>query len=202
MQPFKTRYTLTDNLQAETLVLTFHPDGWDDAGVKWVRNEKYFGLFRSFSIPLRFVKDGAEFIRRAFYTYGVNADVTILIERCDNDWDYVTFYTGKLDFTQIKDEKVFVEINCIDGGLSALVKTNESKVYEIFYDESTVGFQRFTLDSAYEENLEGLQIYSVFRELIDVLTGGKITSGEYAIQSNLLESMSDIEEIFFIIMLK
>ncbi len=35
--------------------LQYSPDGWKDQLVNYARNETYYGIFRSYTIPLQFV---------------------------------------------------------------------------------------------------------------------------------------------------
>lgn len=191
-QPRPIRFTLTDNSYVETLVLTFAPEGWDDMIVKWGRSEKYYGLLRSFTIPLKFVKDGRDFLKNSFYRYGVEADMDLLIEVTDESWTYETWYRGKVDFSTYKDQEEWVEVNVIEGGLSALVKANEDKVYQIGYTDMTPGVLRFALEDAELEEYEGIKLMELFTMLMDKLTDSAISTGTYAVKSDFLDSLDNL----------
>jgi len=110
-----------------TTLLTNSPDGWDEQLMTWERSTKYHGLFRSFSIPLKWVRDGAKILRTAFYTYGIEAVVTVRIDKRNktaNNNLYETKYTGVIDFGTFNDTKDFVECSITDSGTSALFKNH------------------------------------------------------------------------------
>jgi hypothetical protein len=126
------RFYLTYN--GATTLLTNSPDGWNDEAVKWERDMKYFGMFRKFTIPLQFVRDGAKIVRTAFYTYGINADVQITVEKRNIYTNqFVSKYTGILDFATFKDTWDYVEIMCNENGLSYDVKRLESTKFDIAF---------------------------------------------------------------------
>lgn len=55
------------------------PDGWLNIEVQRTRSIKYFGLDRSFTIPLDFVKDGAHILKYLFYNFGMEEKVFLVI---------------------------------------------------------------------------------------------------------------------------
>lgn len=118
-------------LGTETL-LQNSPDGWNDEMVKWERNTKYWGMFRSFTIPLQFVKDGAKILRTAFYTYGLGADVSIRVEKRDRISNlFEQQYTGIVNFASFHDTWESVEVMCEEGGLSNDVQNKEETIFDI-----------------------------------------------------------------------
>lgn len=111
------------------------PDGWKDTLVKYARNNKYLGLFRDYTVPMRFVKDGAKILREfmwrrkgmeAILYFGISK-----LNRSNYPLVYEPWYTGELDFSKIKDSKTNATVQVIEGGLSKLLKANENTVYEI-----------------------------------------------------------------------
>lgn len=188
----KSTYRLYDVWEQAELILDVAPGGWKDSAVSWSRSDKYYGMFRSFSTTLKFVEDGAEFIRNSFYSQGVNSNIELEIKRLGNMLTYSDFYIGRLDFNKIKDLPYSVEINCLEGGLSADIVNNDEKEYEIYFDENSIGFQRFGFSSGSSiEDREGLTAMGLFSALIDKVTNGKITDGTYAVQSQLLDNNID-----------
>ncbi len=125
------------------------PQGWEDNAISFARNAKYFGLTRSFTVPLTFVNDGAEIIRYLFYTkngYEETIYLNINKKNFDND-EYEHYYKGELDLTQIEDEPpASVKVNIMEGGLSKLLKANENTTYEILCDGSLPEHIRVNLD--------------------------------------------------------
>lgn len=108
------------------------PDGWDDTEIRWVRNTKYWGLFRSFTSKYQFVLDGAAILRYVYYTQGIEGKCILVIQRRrDSDWVYEDFYTGELDFSNTSDKDHYFTVNIIDGDIQAKLKANENVKYEL-----------------------------------------------------------------------
>ncbi len=170
--------------------LTHAPDGWDEQMVKYVRNKKYYGLFRSFTIPLKFVKDGALKLRKDFYTYGLDAVATLTINLLNPETDtYSVAFTGKFDFSTFKDNETFVEINLVDGGLAKLIKDNEGVEYEVIISGPPVAdLLNIYWDAGVTEYFFGIQLLQFTTALLDLMTDGKVTDGTYAIESDLLSN--------------
>ncbi|HTE30276.1 MAG TPA: hypothetical protein VK666_07875 [Chryseolinea sp.] len=55
------------------------PDGWLDLEITKMLSDKYYGIDRTFSIPLDFVNDGGFIIKSLYYQYGVEAKVLLVI---------------------------------------------------------------------------------------------------------------------------
>lgn len=116
--------------------LKYSPDGWKDTLVNFGRSDTYMGVFREFTVPMRFVKDGAKILRHILWTKGKNAIAYFALHRLNRlvyPASYETFTYGELDFTKAKqkqDDKSLT-INVMQGGLSKLLKANEGTVYDI-----------------------------------------------------------------------
>lgn len=129
LMPKQFRYTLT--YQGNDVELYYAPRGWDDETLgNYSRSKEYFGLIRSFSLPLRFVKDGAEILRTAFINDGIQAGVRIKIERRRNLWDYETIYIGDLDFSTYEYDGLEVSVQLMDSGISSDIKARENTTFE------------------------------------------------------------------------
>lgn len=112
--------------------LDYAPDGWKDKVVNYARSEGYYGMLRSFSIPLRFVKDGAKILRSRLYLGGPEDEVYLIILRLNTaTGKHESFYKGQIDFSTYEDQSDFFEVSIIEGGLSKLLKANENTTYEI-----------------------------------------------------------------------
>lgn len=115
------------------------PDGWRDVLVKYGRNQKYMGMFRDFTVPMRFPKDGALILRWLFWKYGIEAYAKLLIVKNDRTiWPekHKTWYVGEIDFSKFKQDKYGnVTVNVMEGGLSKLLKAHENTKYEIPIDD-------------------------------------------------------------------
>lgn len=115
--------------------LQFTPDGWQEVALKYARNTTYFGMFRSFSVPLGFVKDGARIVRHLYYNYGIEAVGNLAIGKTDrDDYKQKKFFYGALNFSQLTDSKDTAEVEVTEGGLSMMIKANEDTTYEIPLD--------------------------------------------------------------------
>lgn len=121
------RFTLTYN--GIDSILQDSPDGWEDELLNFERSKSYHGIFRSGSLNLRFVGDGALMLRKAFYTDGIAADVTLKIEALNIlNLTYDTLLSGaEFDFKEFNDQPYFVEVPVIQGGLQRIIDANITK---------------------------------------------------------------------------
>lgn len=126
VQPDKFRYFLTLDNQRQQVV--FAPDGWDkDTEVTYERSLAYFGLIRSLAVPLEFVLDGAAILRKAYYTYGIEAEVRIEVEQLQNaTWSYLAIFRCDIDFSQFRDYPDHVSVTLMESGTARNVKAYET----------------------------------------------------------------------------
>jgi len=132
-QPNDFRYFLT--LDNERKEIIFAPDGWDSNTVaSYKRNDNYFGVIRSYALPLQFVKDGRDILRLAYYKYGIEAEVRAEVERLNKIsnpiWGYLPFFIGDVDFSQFNGLKDHVSVTLMQGGATKNIKAYESVKYE------------------------------------------------------------------------
>ena len=186
-------FILTNSQGSHTLENS--PDGWDEGLVQWERSDKYWGVFRSFTFSLKFVKDGAYYLRQEFYTYGVNSFSSIEIKRLNKvTLSYYTAYVGEVDFGTFKDNDKSVDVNLLDSGLSKLIKDNASTEYDVSPEEWNYvppdpGYVPFYVVGGSDE-YGGVNISSLIYRLLDEITDGGMTAGTYGFQSTLL---ADVE---------
>jgi hypothetical protein len=124
-------YTKPDGQPAR---LSYSPDGWKDTLVKYARNIKYWGLFRDFSAPMRFVGDGAKILRNRFWSLGIEAICYIGIAKLDRTalpYNYRSWYMSEIDFTKYREVKTSVTVQAVEGGMTKYLKSNENTVYDI-----------------------------------------------------------------------
>jgi hypothetical protein len=107
------------------------PDGWQDKLVNFGRNTKYFGLFRSFTIPLKFVTEGKKVLRHLLYNTGIETVCSLAIKKLNNAWTYDPYFKGEIDFSKFSDEHDYATANVMEGGLAKLLKAKEGTNYEI-----------------------------------------------------------------------
>lgn len=113
------------------------PAGWEDKMVQFARNLKYHGLFRSFTIPLRFVKKGAKILRTIQAQQGFESVCNLIILKLDfSTMTHRSWYKGEIDLFKARDLRDFVEVNVLEGGTRKLLSANEGKTYEFPLDET------------------------------------------------------------------
>ena len=96
MQPIDFRYTLI--IKDKEYVLKHSPEGWEENTIQWARSSVYYGLTRSFSLPLKFVERGAELLRRVFYSEGIEGKAVLKIEMLNREtWSYTYLYQGDIE---------------------------------------------------------------------------------------------------------
>lgn len=151
-QPKDWLYTLTDDqgrsyyvqngsVQSPVAIpkpLTYTPDGWQDKSIKYARNTTNFGMWRTFTTPLKYVKDAALIVRDQLYRFGFERKLYQVIHRLDKKfgggWVHKFFYRGELDLSQVDDTDTSVQVNIMEGDLIKLFKSNENTIYEIDID--------------------------------------------------------------------
>lgn len=115
------------------------PDGSKDKVINYDRNETYHGVFRSFTIPLRFILNDALILRERLYKFGME-DVVLLIIRQLNytTGQYDDLYIGEIDFSKYEDSLNFFQVNAIETGLSKYLKAYEGTNHEIGLDKDYI----------------------------------------------------------------
>lgn len=121
--------------------LEFTPNGWTKIQLQNQRNQTYFAIDRSFSVPLEYLKDGAQILKHIYYNFGVEAKVymTICEQRLYFDathygYYYTLLYRGEIDLANFKHDSAKVTVNIMEGGLVKLIKAYENTKYEIPVD--------------------------------------------------------------------
>jgi hypothetical protein len=175
-QPNKFRFTLIENF-VKYSVLPNAPQGWEGNLINWARSDTYFGMVRSFTVPMNFVLDGAWILRNQFYTFGIGAQVQLLIEKFNADtYNYETLFLGDVDFSNLKDtgsvNGYVLTCNIVEGGITKFVKAFEDVVYTIPLSDpraitvhltpvklvETAAFIFTPYDNPVEDGFPGLQI--------------------------------------------
>lgn len=176
------------NYDGTATTLTNSPDGWDDVLVKYERSTKYWGLFRSYSIPLRFVKEGATILRDAFYTDGQTAAATLTIQKLNRaTMQYYTAYTATFDFATFKDFRDYCDVMVVEGGLSNYIKKNEGIKYDIEVDGYTVLCQGELAYAPYYAT--SAELSDIIFALVDEMTDGSVTSGDIGLDTSVLDAL-------------
>ena len=115
------------------------PQGWFDQELSFGRNNRYWGLNRSYTQSFTFYDDGADILRYLFYAKkGIEEPVFLVVHKLDDTTDiFQPYFKGEVDMSHIEDDVVkFVKVNVIEGGLQKLIKAYENTVFEIPCDGS------------------------------------------------------------------
>ena len=105
------------------------PDGWADIQISFGRNSHYWGLSRTFTLPMKFVGDGAKIVRKALYTgRGIESPMGyIVLKWNENTGIFELYYTGLLDLSQASDQvEEGVTVNIMEGGAAQFIKAYEN----------------------------------------------------------------------------
>ncbi len=118
--------------------LEYTPDGWQEKAIHFTRNTRYAGVFRSFTTPLKLVKDGAHILRDRVIKKGTEDKLYLIILWLDKSfaggWIHRLLYKGEFDLTNLESEDDFVTTNILEGDLMKFIKANENTQYEIPLD--------------------------------------------------------------------
>jgi hypothetical protein len=147
--------------------LANNPDGWNEKAINFNRNTTYYGVFRSFTIPLRFVKDAALILRTRLYNNGGEDIVNLIILRLNPlTGKHDAFYKGEIDFNKYNDGRDFFEVNVLEGGFPKYLKAYESTTFEKDLSDSTINIR-----------MDGIDLYK--KVLYGIYAGTVIASQEY-----------------------
>lgn len=117
--------------------LQVDPQGWVEALVKYARNNRYSGIFRSYTQALRFVGDGARILRNRMWTLGYEGVVYMGILRLDLHalpYTYKAEYVSELNLTKYSEADTVVTVEALEGGLSKYFKAFETTTFDIPLD--------------------------------------------------------------------
>jgi hypothetical protein len=145
-------------------------DGWQDASIKYARNKGAAGMFRSFTLPLKFVKDGARILASLFYNKRIQAAINIVITKLNRATGiHEYFYKGAPDLTTFDDGAYGVTVNVMERGLAELYNANKSTTYELPLD----------VPEGVTINWDGVELFSNTRYLISQSLGFDPNFGGY-----------------------
>lgn len=119
--------------------INYTPAGWSESVINWERGFEYFGVVRSYSTPLRFVKDAAKILKHLFITYGVNAKCELYIELLDRTiatYGYAEIYRGDFNFRSFQTDDRYVSIEIMEGGFYAKRQARDNTVHEVPVDNN------------------------------------------------------------------
>jgi len=119
--------------------LQYAPDGWKDTLVKYARNIKYWGVLRDYTVPMKFVGDGAKILRKQVWEENGTETTTYLgiakLDRTGLPYNYYSWYLSEINFSKFVQSKTGFQVEALEGGLTKLFKANENTKYEIDIDD-------------------------------------------------------------------
>lgn len=111
------------------------PANWRELELKYGRDNKSMGIFRSATTEILFIKDAAKILRHIYYQGGgANFDAYcqfVIKRRIDDDplrvWQYEDFYRAEVDFANSVNDGVnetgdYFQANTLERGLPELLK--------------------------------------------------------------------------------
>ena len=124
------KITLDDGITP--LTLTNNPAGMTDFEVTYKRHEVYGTVFRTIGGNLRFVKEGKEYLSDLFFSDGMDAECSILIESIVNEnKTYTTEFDGIIDFSNFNEEIDYLEVGTIDNSVMGKFLAREEIPFNI-----------------------------------------------------------------------
>lgn len=148
----------TVGTQAGVRYIEHLPLGWEGLKITWNRNPDYWGVIRSDSNTIQFVKD-ARAILLSLLCGGGGADayclMTIYVWNEDT-FGYDVFYPSEIDFSITKDDKPGKKINTntLDSKIYELLKANSNSAKNIPLWEYVSGAWNHTGSFAYHDGIK------------------------------------------------
>lgn len=135
----RVRYTLRNKNFADKEII--EPEGWRSDDTEFERSKVYHGIFPSFSNNLKFVLDGAEYIKLVRDLYGVNERIKLIREERNpvtDIWDETYFGFLDLSTWESEDGKVSCKFN--SAGLEQSLKVRDNDKFEIDRISTEAGY--------------------------------------------------------------
>lgn len=183
-----------------SLILDTSPDGYDESAITFERSEKYFGVFKSWTMPLQFVKDSALLLREEFYTYGFGSVAELEVQKLNKNTDsFSLIYKGKLDFATWKDTPQYVEVAFKDYGAAKLIKDYGGTEYQVGNGVKIYGGE-YGQDVEFEisggSTYYGVNLLTLAKSLVDKMSDGAVynPSPTLFVQSDFLTNVTYKEQ--------
>lgn len=117
--------------------IEYAPSGWQDKVVRYARDWEKSGIFTSYTVPMKFVMEGATIIRDVFFKVGVNAPLELFIEKLDRGtMTYGDFFLGDIDLTTLSDTSDYATVTVKSTEYLDQLATRSATNYEIAVDSS------------------------------------------------------------------
>lgn len=121
------------------------PDGWLTTELGFSRNTHYYGINRSYSMPMKLVNDAAQIVRTLYYTSlgrGIETPLSLLVYKINDDPQpgdpqYKLYYKGQIDLPKNLDRAgEGLQVNLMEGGVMQLLKAYENSTFTFPCDGS------------------------------------------------------------------
>jgi hypothetical protein len=145
--------------------LKLAPMGWSKFSSSWKMANSPFGYDVKYSTSaLRFVEEGAVFLRQELDKYGVNAEVEFIVLQQDSRAEYQPSFSARIDFfANYVNERDFFECDVYDAGFKQAYSQYMKTKYEIPIDDTAEEIQI----------TQGIQLYE---QVTSVFEGGTRTN--------------------------
>ena len=98
------------------------PEDWADMQHTIARDAAYHGITIKYSVDFTFVKDGFDFIRSVYNTFGVEAEILFIIYELNvNEHKYDAAYTGRINLAKYVSTEENCSTNAEESGFTRRV---------------------------------------------------------------------------------
>lgn len=130
-----TYYTVSNGKVIETATKTQLKQaisGWNEATMAAKSSDVYWTPFREYTMPMKFVLDGATILRYVIANEGFTANCILYIEKLNPTiMSYQYWHDCTIDFSQYSNEDDYFSVNLLERGLVGLIKNRENVAYEV-----------------------------------------------------------------------
>lgn len=153
------------SIQSGIDVSVTSPDGWMSIELGFGRNMVYYGLNRSYSTPMKMVKDAYTIVKELLYNgLGIETPLTLITLKYNalpaaGEPQYKLYNKCQIDLTKFKHiQNEGIELNAMEGGIIQLLKAYEDMTFEIPVDGSIAENIKVNLDGLLVEDTLHYQI--------------------------------------------
>ena len=140
------RFTLSEASEG-VLVLYHAPDGWMDSETTYSRHKTYGSVLRNVSTnELTFYKEGRDFIKNVYENTGIDANITLTVEKLDKSTNTYASYpsASKVDLSTYMVNEIGVSVQMIDTSFKEKLINRDTTEVDILKDVSIEGLTPLT----------------------------------------------------------
>lgn len=167
------RYFLS-HFSTGTYEIEYGPNMNDELSLVLARSTVYHGIQKTVGVNVKFIKDGYDYIKSVYETFGISAEITFTIHELNKQInDYRLFFEGKINLENYRIDNIEVSVGIEEVGL----------------------VQKFTNNDEVQVNLQNLismgdvAIPPFTRETVDLSLHSKTISKKLVGESSPEESM-------------